>query len=440
MSKGLLKYYIILISLLIAVRAGGQDLPPVCGGSTVRYSVTGFDGSHFTWDIDNAAGSIYQVFADGDSVEIIYNNNPGVYDISVIEESKHGCVGKVNVEQVEVKKSTGGRDTSIFRCHSYVNLSDILRPDELSQNRIWYNELNQVVEQQQVLDGGTHSFYYINDTNKCQGPVHVKVSIDSIPMYISEIEKQNIKCFGQNNGFIHLTVTGGTDSSGYYYYNWGNGISGWGESKMDYISIDRSSTDKELFVSISDLNNCSFDTTIRITQPQPLSIIDSTINDATCPEKNDGSISFVVSGGTQPYYYQWSNSMTGSMIEGLYPGEYSVQITDSNYCSVGDTFIVDAERHVCLIIPTAFTPNNDSYNDVWNIPGIKDHYPEAYVYVYNRRGDLLFSGRGRDSGDDNGMWDGRYKGRLLPMDTYHFIIINDGKVLYKGHLSLIRDR
>ena len=440
MSKDLLKYYFILISLLIAIRAGGENLPPVCGGNTVRYSVTGFDGSEFTWGIDTAAGFISKVFNNGDSVEIIFSNNPGVYNISVTEESKHGCIGPVNIEQVEVKKSTKGRDTSIFSCHSNVNLSDILRAEELSQGKTWYDDLYQTVEQQQVLSGGTHSFYYYNDTNKCQGALHVTVKVDSMPMYISEIEKQNVRCFGQDDGFIHLTIAGGADSSGYYYYRWDDGVSGWGENSMDYISIGRSAKHKEIFVSIADLNNCSFDTAIKITQPQPLIIVDTAINDATCPENNDGSISLVAAGGTPPYYYDWSNAMTGPMIEYLYPGDYAVKVTDRNFCSLVDTLTVETEREICLLIPTVFTPNNDGYNDVWNMPGIEEYYPDAQIYVFNRRGDLLFTGKGKDSGGHDGLWDGRYKGRLLPMDTYHFIIIHHGKVLHKGHISIVRGR
>lgn len=180
--------------------------------------------------------------------------------------------------------------------------------------------------------------------------------------------------------------------------------------------------------------------TIRIDQPGPLNIRDTSIVDATCPDLNDGSIDIISSGGTTPYSYKWSIDRNGSFIEKLYPGVYTVQITDNHNCSVKDSFQIEAKRESCLKPITAFTPNGDGKNDVWNIPGIKKKFPEAEVYIYNRRGDLLHKADASDSGSPEGIWDGRHNGELLPTDTYHYIIINDDKVIKKGHVTLLGDK
>ena len=55
---------------------------------------------------------------------------------------------------------------------------------------------------------------------------------------------------------------------------------------------------------------------------------------------SDGSATVVAFGGTAPYTYLWSNSMTSSTISGLSPGTYSVIVTDDAGCSSIDSVLV----------------------------------------------------------------------------------------------------
>ncbi len=72
-----------------------------------------------------------------------------------------------------------------------------------------------------------------------------------------------------------------------------------------------------------------------------------------------------------------------------------------------------------LIIPNAFTPNGDGANDVWEIDGL-NNYPNAFIQVFNRWGDLVFSSRGYPI-----PWDGQFKGNHLPAATYYYTISSD---------------
>ncbi len=53
----------------------------------------------------------------------------------------------------------------------------------------------------------------------------------------------------------------------------------------------------------------------------------------SCPGSCDGTISTVVTNGTSPYSYSWSNSATTPNLISLCPGTYVVQVTDLNGCS-----------------------------------------------------------------------------------------------------------
>jgi len=69
---------------------------------------------------------------------------------------------------------------------------------------------------------------------------------------------------------------------------------------------------------------------------------DVTVNvvDASGQFVADGSASVEVTGGTAPYFMEWSTSETVPAISGLIPGNYSVIVTDDNDCSVTEPFVI----------------------------------------------------------------------------------------------------
>jgi len=69
-----------------------------------------------------------------------------------------------------------------------------------------------------------------------------------------------------------------------------------------------------------------------------------------------------------------------------------------------------------IIIPSAFSPNNDGINDYWNIAKLTT-YPDCSVLVYNRYGQQVFQSVGYGKA-----WDGTFNGAALPVGTYYYII------------------
>ncbi len=88
-----------------------------------------------------------------------------------------------------------------------------------------------------------------------------------------------------------------------------------------------------------------------------------------------------------------------------------------------------------LVIPKGFTPNNDPKNNTWAITNI-NRYTEAIVKVYNIRGMEVYSSEGIYE-----EWDGTYKDKFLPSDTYYYVIdlnLPFRKKVYTGAVTILR--
>ena len=95
---------------------------------------------------------------------------------------------------------------------------------------------------------------------------------------------------------------------------------------------------------------------------------------------------------------------------------YKLLATTPNMCEVKDSVVMVVLRKI--LIPTAFSPNNDSMNDSWDIVGIKQ-FTEAEIYVYNRWGELVFFSKGNET-----PWDGKHKDSPVLAGEYVFEIRN----------------
>ncbi len=120
--------------------------------------------------------------------------------------------------------------------------------------------------------------------------------------------------------------------------------------------------------------------------------------------------------------------------EGLFnnvsPGNHTVTIQDVNGCGsvVVEVGIVDYPRFV--------TPNQDGWNDTWNIIGIANADPTAKIYIFDRHGKLLKQISPLGEG-----WDGTFNGNPMPSSDYWFRVdYKEDETLkeFRGHFTLKR--
>jgi gliding motility-associated-like protein len=115
---------------------------------------------------------------------------------------------------------------------------------------------------------------------------------------------------------------------------------------------------------------------------------------------------------------------------------YMVTVTDSNGCTDTDMMNIFIEMKCGKVfVPTAFSPNGDSENDILFVMG--DCILTMEFNVFDRWGEKVFSTTDRTIG-----WDGKYRGKELDTNVFVYYLkasLQDGtEVSQNGNISLIK--
>ena len=125
------------------------------------------------------------------------------------------------------------------------------------------------------------------------------------------------------------------------------------------------------------------------------------------------------------YSFDGINWSSNPNINNLETGEYTAYVRGENVCGI-------TEMNFALFSFTnVITPNNDGYNDFWEIKGL-NAYPDSNIQIFNRYGKLLVDQR---IGNEF-RWYGTYSGSPVPSGTYWYILeVSDGR-RYSGHITV----
>ncbi|MEM7575734.1 MAG: SdrD B-like domain-containing protein, partial [Bacteroidota bacterium] len=157
----------------------------------------------------------------------------------------------------------------------------------------------------------------VTDANGCTISATLTVA-ESSNLNLSAIVT-DAACNGEASGAIDLTVSGGTAP---YSFSWSNGATT--EDISGLLAGSYTGT-------VTDANGCTASATVVVDEPAAIEVVvQAPIIE--CGGTATGSITAIPNGGTGPYTYMWSNGGTGSFIENLATGIYSVTVTDANGC------------------------------------------------------------------------------------------------------------
>ncbi|MDF1573650.1 MAG: gliding motility-associated C-terminal domain-containing protein [Bacteroidales bacterium] len=274
------------------------------------------------------------------------------------------------------------------------------------------------------VPAGTYRLVVI-DQHGCVDSAQVVLE-DPLPLDYS-MQLEDPLCYGDASGQIELLITGGTIYTVDDYEVWVNDVLTGRVTGNLPSGIHQ--------VRIEDLNDCFVETEAELIDPDSLELSFDT-EDAFCRDKPDGELRLYIDGGIFPYDISWNMGLPDNedSFNEIYPGEYIATVTDAHACVMTDTIYIGYTHESCLVIPNAFSPNGDGYNDLWMIEGL-ELYPSAELRIFDRWGSRVYYSP--NAADDP--WDGTFDGRRLPIDSYHYIIrLENGEPAITGNVTIVR--
>jgi gliding motility-associated-like protein len=181
-------------------------------------------------------------------------------------------------------------------------------------------------------------------------------------------------------------------------------------------------------VLVTNNEECSRTRTFTVVASDKANITDVKIVDLA--ESNSITVSVAASLGDYVYALDDENGnyQTGNIFTNVSAGIHTIFVKDLNGCGI------NRKEVAVLGIPNFFTPNQDDYNDYWNIKGANASLnASTIIYIFDRYGKLLKQISPLTQG-----WDGTFNGQPMPETDYWYSIqLEDGRV-EKGHFALKR--
>ncbi|MES2620716.1 MAG: gliding motility-associated C-terminal domain-containing protein, partial [Bacteroidota bacterium] len=155
----------------------------------------------------------------------------------------------------------------------------------------------------------------------------------------------NVRCNGNSNGIINLTLTYGSQPLSYAWST--------GPITQDLVNIPAGNYS----VLVTDNTSCTQSAFFTVTEPPVLALTAPAITKVLCFGDNTGSITANTNnGGVGPYTFTWNPTGTTQTISSLVAGTYVVTLSDANSCSASASYQI-SEPAAALNFGTPATTN-----------------------------------------------------------------------------------
>ncbi|WP_420387148.1 PKD domain-containing protein [Roseivirga sp.] len=337
------------------IQGAASVCPDVFG---IEYSITGGAGNTYEWLVEGGTIATSNV---GESILVDWGASNPDASVKVIPRNALGCQGDTVVLPVTINK----------RLEPVAAFSDSYIAPGSDLSEVCYDDRNRVRYYVTPTNGSSYSWQvsggtftadsnpnstevFINWGNSTNGQIWYTESNDLIddcegvsdilnvriyqPIVINPTIT-NVLCNGESNGTISLSISGG--KSGGYTVTWDNGMTGPDISGLpvgDYIA------------TVTDPLGCIKEETYSITEPDVLTIQNTSVMPVRCFQESNGVADIEVTGGTTfgngDYRFKWTSdgveTTTNSHINtNLKAGTYQVLVTDANGCETSTSIVID---------------------------------------------------------------------------------------------------
>jgi gliding motility-associated-like protein len=201
----------------------------------------------------------------------------------------------------------------------------------------------------QYLPAGAHKIT-LQDENGCTRDTNV-VILSPPPIVVDLLTVNDVSgCFGDSNGSISISGSGGMGSISYALnggaYQPGGTFSG-------LLAGDHT-------ITLKDDNDCTLDTVVTVGEPGPILITGELVTQITCAGAADGIIEIQAAGGTAPLSYTLNPGAVSNgtgIFSPLAPGTYIVSVDDASGCGPVDSSPLTVSDPPVLVLDSAVATN-----------------------------------------------------------------------------------
>ena len=304
---------------------GAIELPEVSIEQNDPLCFEDADGTVNLSEIDN----ISYIWPDGFIGHERDDLSAGEYEVVV--ENEFGCTKVITItltEPSELDMSFNLADVSCFGLADgsiKVNTEGGTTPYTLNIE----DSASQIfgLSGDQTLNDLSAGLYFVSleDANGCKlGLPLILKEPDSLAINASVI---NVSCFGEMDGEISTSVTGGT---GEYSYAWEDGMN---------TSVLAALSGGLFELEVTDENNCAISEIFEVDEPTLIEALPAST--APTSSNDNGSIALVLTGGVPPYTVNWAHGESGALIENLEAGTYNYTVLDNNNCEISGSVLLE---------------------------------------------------------------------------------------------------
>jgi hypothetical protein len=175
-------------------------------------------------------------------------------------------------------------------------------------------------------------------------------------------------CAGSTGGHILLDPVNGCEPYTYTWYP----AAGTGPELADVPA-------GEYHFTITDSRGRSFSDTLTVPSAPSVQLT-PVVSDIICGSVSGGVVAAVVSGGTPPFQYSWSNGYADSLQTGMHPGSYTVAVSDASGCTDSESVSVSLSGQLTLYVNGGPIVCSGDHNGFLSAAALNGRPPFDYLW------------------------------------------------------------
>ena len=424
------------------------DDKKICGESSVELVAKNVISNSFEWYLFDEVSNDFKIIPNQTSGNLNVSVG-GLYQIIV---AGTGITDEILIEFFDLPAAVKPLDLAGCSNETFAIFDLTIVENELIQNHINSGELFSIdyyeslinfenglsIEDPVAFEGRHQQEILATITNQSSGCVSLPVEFKLIiqPKPVIDLEENTVLCIDFDRNLV-APYSLGQDLGPDYTYEWTPANDPDGDGTQNAI-FEINEVPQQATYSVEITNKetgCSniFSTEIKVfSPPQSVSV------QISGSDFDDG---YVVTGNAiggigdeATYEYKLDNDQwqMQPIFTRVTPGNHTIAAREINGCgsAISQPFRL-------IGYPRFFTPNFDSYNDIWNVVN-DEEVSIRKVFIFDRYGKLL-----KQLDPTSGGWDGTYNSQLMPSDDYWFLLeYRDTKSgatrEFKGHFTLKR--